>query len=97
MGRGQERRAGARCKAHGAGGCPIPLADQVRPPSPGDNVDEAILIALHGDEPLTRDHPHVATAIEIQERHSDRLMAHEAIVGHGIGINDEGRTSSRAI
>lgn len=58
--------------------------------TPGANVDRATIVALHGDKPLTRDHPHVATAIEIQERNTDWLMAHPAVVGTSVGLNDKG-------
>src|SRR5215831_6313745 len=42
---------------------------------PGATVDKATLIRLHGEQPLTAEHPHVHSAIEIQERNSQWLMA----------------------
>ena len=57
---------------------------------PGDRVDDATIIALHGNKPLTADHPHVAAAIKIQERNTDWLMAHPTVVGTAVGLNDKG-------
>ena len=58
---------------------------------PGSRVDEATLVRLHGNNPLTREHPNVAAAIGIQERNTNWLMAHPAVVGTGVGLNDEGQ------
>lgn len=39
---------------------------------------------------LTRDNPGIRMAIEVQSRHSERLMGMPGIVGHGIGISSDG-------
>jgi hypothetical protein len=60
-----------------------------RNPHPGSRLDEAAIRARHGDEPLTATHPAMASAIEIQERNNDWLLRHPAVVGTGIGLNDD--------
>lgn len=81
---------------------PAPLAEapaavlpprEERPHHPGEFVDEATIRKLHGDQPLNASHPHVAGAIEIQERNNRWLMAHPAVAGTAIGLNDEGRVA----
>ncbi|HVE42345.1 MAG TPA: Ig-like domain-containing protein [Planctomycetota bacterium] len=57
--------------------------------SPGYRVDRATVVARHGTAPLTREHPQVAEAIEIQERHPE-LLGHPAVVGTAIGLNAKG-------
>jgi hypothetical protein len=66
-----------------------PVRDREESPYPGASVDEQRIVALHGTAPLTKDHPHVAAVIEVQERHLEDLMAHPAVVGTAIGLNDE--------
>src|SRR5688572_13635848 len=56
---------------------------------PGERANSEKIVALHGEAPLTADHPHVAAAIQIQERHKE-LMFHPAVVGTAIGLNDDG-------
>jgi hypothetical protein len=58
--------------------------------APGEEIDDATLVRLHGDQPLTQDHPEVAAAIAIQERNTGWLMAHPAVVGTAVGLNDKG-------
>jgi hypothetical protein len=56
-------------------------------------VDEATITRLHGDLPLTEDHPSVAKAIEVQERHTPWLLAKLGVVGTGVGLNDAGQVA----
>lgn len=74
---------------------PIARAEAATPPAeddktlhPGERADSARVVALHGEEPLTAEHPHVAAAIKIQERHPE-LLAHAGVVGTAVGLNDK--------
>jgi len=40
---------------------------------------------------LTKDNPGIRKAIEVQGRHSERLMGIAGVVGHGIGISADGK------
>jgi len=60
---------------------------------PGTRVDPKVILALHGSEPLTTKHPHMAAAIAVQERWTKQLMAHPAVVGTAVGINDDGQVA----
>jgi len=39
---------------------------------------------------LTKDNPGIRTAIEVQNRHTERLMGIPGVVGHGVGISSDG-------
>lgn len=39
---------------------------------------------------LTKDNPGIRTAIEAQNRHTERLMGIPGVVGHGVGISSDG-------
>ena len=39
---------------------------------------------------LTKDNPGIKTAIEAQNRHTERLMGIPGVVGHGVGISSDG-------
>jgi hypothetical protein len=65
-------------------------ADRWEPPVPGAKADRAMVVRRYGERPLTRNHPSVAPAIEIQERNTEWLMANPAVVGTAVGLNDEG-------
>jgi hypothetical protein len=60
---------------------------------PGARVDRKVLLALHGTDRLTQKHPHMASAIEVKNRHTDQLLAHPAVVGTAAGINDDGQVA----
>jgi len=60
---------------------------------PGARVAPATIVRLHGDRPLTAEHPHIKPAIEIQERNTQWLMAHPAVVGTAVGLNDDGEVA----
>src|SRR6185295_643451 len=70
-----------------------PQADDQDKPFPGSRVDPKVILALHGDKPLDRNHPHMAAAIEVQERAMKQLMAHPAVVGTSVGLNDDGQVA----
>ena len=36
---------------------------------------------------LTKDNPGIRTAIEVQGRHTERLMGISGVVGHGVGMS----------
>ena len=74
-------------------GAATPAGVQDRIPHPGEGVDPAIIVALHGHEPLTRNHPHVAEAIEVQERNNYWIMSLAQVVGTAIGLNDKGQVA----
>jgi hypothetical protein len=59
---------------------------------PGERATEAKIAARYGDADLTADHPDVAAAIKIQERHPE-LMANPAVVGTAVGLNDDGQVA----
>lgn len=61
--------------------------------APGERLDPATIQARHGKEPLTPNHPHMAPAIEVQERNTDWLLDHPAVVGTGVGLNDKGEVA----
>src|SRR5262249_47435670 len=63
------------------------------PAFPGSRVDPKVVVALHGNEPLCRTHPHVAAAVAVQEKYTDQLMAHPAVVGTSVGLNDDGQVA----
>lgn len=50
------------------------------------NIAEAAGAAIG----FTEDNPGIRTAIEVQDRHSGRLMGIPGVVGHGIGVSSEG-------
>lgn len=60
---------------------------------PGSKADPQVVRSLHGAEPLNAAHPHMAAAIAVQERYTDRLMAHPAVVGTAVGLNDDGQVA----
>lgn len=67
-----------------------PVQDDDAGLPPGAKVDRATIVKLHGDQPLTVDHPHVKPAIEVQERNSKWLMALPGVTGTAVGLNDDG-------
>lgn len=84
-------RAKETTPAPPAGGAGARLGAEDENVYPGSRVDRKIIMALHGNGPLTRNHPHVAGIIEVQERHTDELMAHPAVVGTAVGLNEKGQ------
>lgn len=62
-------------------------------PFPGSHVDPKRITALHGTAPLNAKHPHVASAIAVQERNTASIMANPAVVGTAVGLNDEGQVA----
>ena len=60
---------------------------------PGSRVDRKAILALHGNQPLSARHPHMAAAIEVQKRHREEFFAHPAVVGTAVGLNDEGQVA----
>jgi hypothetical protein len=58
-----------------------------------DAVHPSIAEAANSREAigLTKDNPGIRKAIEVQFRHSERLMGISGVVGHGIGISSDGK------
>jgi hypothetical protein len=42
---------------------------------------------------LTMDNPRILSAIKIQERHTDRLMAQKGVIGTAVGVDDNGQAA----
>jgi hypothetical protein len=89
--RAEAGRFGGAGRPPGAPDTPAPADEDER--IPGSRVDPAVLRALHGDRPLDADHPQLAAAMAIQERHTNALMAHPGVVGTAVGLNDEGQVA----
>ncbi|UCD87194.1 MAG: hypothetical protein JSV01_05385, partial [Desulfobacterales bacterium] len=58
-----------------------------------DAVHPSIAEAANSQEAigLTKDNPGIRRAIELQGRHTERLMGISGVVGHGVGISSDGK------
>jgi hypothetical protein len=83
----EDRKEGPAAKASDRAS--VPAGGDDEPRHPGDRLDPAKLLARYGNRPLTTDHPDIKAAIQIQERNNRWLLAHPAVVGTAIGLNDD--------